>query len=444
MKKLEVIVFHSDTVVIKFDEFIPQQAGFSTYPLQGAEIPVECAIGPKTIVLIWDTTQSRQGILCLEAIRRISAKVPVCMVAENPTEAYILAALRLHAHDFFRLTENTSADIRRAIQDIMQESQQTWTAKQGHWLNFFSRRTADMWQLFKQLGQPIQNPASQHMLGIVAPQASLWFNDSPEKEYASDISVQFFGAFRLKIKGKSVPDIKGKKNAEVLAYLLYHHEKSMHKDVLMEKFWGHVNTVSARNSLNVAICNLRKHLGGVYPGGEIIVFENDNYRINPNLDVTTDIDKFQSLWKKGRAVETEQGLHQAVGVYHKAIEVYKDEFLSHIRYEEWCESERDKLKETCLFMLHRVSTHLFERKNYEQCVHICQRMLEKDPCLEEVHRKLMVCFYHLGHHDLATKQYTKCEKILEKELSLSPSEATRNMYLGIKNGKLPRADAKTF
>ncbi len=436
MKQLEVLIFHPDTVVVKFDEFIPQHAGFTAYVLDGAVIPVECTIGPKTIVLIWDTLHDQQGILCLEAIRRKNTTVPVFMVAENPTEAYILAALRLHAHDFFRLSDTTNADIRKAIQKIMQASHQTWITRQGRRLNFITRRTAEFWQLFVQYAQLKHSPQSHNVLGVKSPQVSLWFNDNHEKEYASDIAVQFFGAFRLRIKGKTVPEIRGKKNAEVLAYLLYNHEKSVHKDVLMEKFWGHVNSISARNSLNVAICNLRKYLAGVYPNGEIILYDSDSYSISPHLEVTTDIDKFQYLWNKGRAIEAAQGLQQAMGLYQKATEVYKDEFLTNNRYEEWCESERDKLKETYLFMLNRLSTHFFKQKNYNQCVHICQRMLEKDSCLEEVHRKLMVCFHLLGHHDLALKQYFKCEKSLDKELGLTPSDVTRTMFLQIKTGNL--------
>lgn len=433
MKPLEIVVFYTDTAEIKFDECIPPTAKLTAHRLTEACNQTEYTFGKNSVVVIWDTTHNLLGMRCLEAIRRYQVKVPVLVVAENPTETYILAALRLGAHNLLRISATTT-EIRQAINDLVQQPPQRWHAKQSKWLSGLANLATDAWQTLVQASQKIQR---QDVLGIVPPQTLPFFNDKLEKGYTADISAQFFGNLRVHIKGKAAPEIKGKKNAEVLAYLLYHHEKSVHKDVLMEKFWGHVNTVSARNSLNVSMCHLRKHLSSVYPDGEVILYDNDSYCINPQLEVVTDIDKFMYLWKKGRTIENTQGLHQALHPYNKAMEVYKDDFLTNIRYEEWCEAERDKHKETYLFILHRLSTHFFEQKDFDQCVHICQRMLEKDPCLEAVHCKLMACFHHLGLHDLASKQYAKCEKILEKELSLSPSEATRSLHLSIKNGKLP-------
>ena len=39
-------------------------------------------------------------------------------------------------------------------------------------------------------------------------------------------------------------------------------------------------------------------------------------------------------------------------------------------------------------------------------------MIEKDPYLEDVHRRLMECYDQMGLRDLAKNQYTKYEKNL--------------------------------
>lgn len=301
--------------------------------------------------------------------------------------------------------------------------------------SWFQKLQSNARRLFSLKANTSGDPGSAGNLGI-APHALLPFlNVKMEQDSAADIQVQFFGSLQVKIKGKTAPDPAGKKNATVLAYLLLNHDKSVHRDVLMDKFWSDVTPSSARNSLNVAICSIRKTLAQVWPNQEIILYNNENYCINPDLEVVTDIERFIYFWKKGRTIESTQGLADALGAYNKAMHLYRDEFMANIRFDEWCESERDNLQEIYLFILNRLSAYAFEHKNYDACINICTRMLAKDDCLEDIHRKLMRCYHAMGLTDLALKQYFKCEKALEKALNLKPSEPTRELFSKIQNGQ---------
>ena len=62
-------------------------------------------------------------------------------------------------------------------------------------------------------------------------------------------------------------------------------------------------------------------------------------------------------------------------------------------------------------------------------------MLEKDPCLENVHRKLILCYYKLGLRDKAIKQYYRCAKALKDELNIEPSTPTKELFDTIRNEK---------
>ena len=68
------------------------------------------------------------------------------------------------------------------------------------------------------------------------------------------IRVQFLGKLRVEINNK--PLILNGKNALVLASLLLEYPREIHKETLMQRFW--TDSLSAKNSLNVAICNIRK------------------------------------------------------------------------------------------------------------------------------------------------------------------------------------------
>jgi DNA-binding SARP family transcriptional activator len=59
-------------------------------------------------------------------------------------------------------------------------------------------------------------------------------------------------------------------------------------------------------------------------------------------------------------------------------------------------------------------------------------MLEKDQCLEEVHRRLMECYANQGVTDKAIRQYELCKKILRRELDTQPSESTELLFREIR------------
>lgn len=258
---------------------------------------------------------------------------------------------------------------------------------------------------------------------------------NPDANRCYDMSVQFFGNLQIKVREKPAPRITGKKNTTILAYLLFHHHRFTHREMLMDQFWSDISPSSAKNSLNVAICSLRKNLSETFPNQEVIVSDSQSYGINPEIKIITDTEVFINLWKKGNAIETAQGLPPALEYYHSAVDYYKEEFLSNLRFENWCESERDNLKEIYLYILNKLGIHFFNRQEYDACIDIGKKMLREDICLEEVHRKLMRSYYLLGQPDLAYMQYFKCKKAMQEELNMHPSEPTVELFNLIQNGK---------
>lgn len=86
--------------------------------------------------------------------------------------------------------------------------------------------------------------------------------------------------------------------------------------------------------------------------------------------------------------------------------------MADFRYDEWRESERDNLKESYLVILNPLNTIFFDCAEFDAGIKICKKMIEKDPYLEDVHRRLMECYDQMGLRDLAKNQYTKYEKNL--------------------------------
>jgi DNA-binding SARP family transcriptional activator len=121
----------------------------------------------------------------------------------------------------------------------------------------------------------------------------------------------------------------------------------------------------------------------------------------------------------------------------KAYECYRGNLLENLPYADWCQEEREHLREILIQVCDRLSQIHFEREEFRLAIPYCERMLEIDPCLEEAYRMLMVCYARGGKRNLAIRQFEKCKRTLHRELSIEPSQLTRDTVLAIQEGKAP-------
>ena len=87
----------------------------------------------------------------------------------------------------------------------------------------------------------------------------------------------------------------------------------------MERFWPNTPAASAKNSLNVAIYTIRKYFDAYFEDFNLILLEKENYYINSELDIHSDIKQFLKFWEKGRSIEMTEGAQIIYGAYNKAL-----------------------------------------------------------------------------------------------------------------------------
>ena len=243
----------------------------------------------------------------------------------------------------------------------------------------------------------------------------------------TDINAMYLGRFRLFYKGKQL-DLPRSKVKNILAYLIFFHSVPQHRDKLMEKFWPGTAPSSARNCLNVAVHAIRKSFEQVEPHRKILLFNDEFYQFDPELTVEKDIDKFEYCWSVGNNLEQMLDYEESALFYNQAIAHYQGDFLEDLIYEDWAESERVSLQETYIVILDRLSRFNFEKKEFKKAIELCKKALLLDACLENIHRRLMDCYLQIGRREKAAHQYMKCVEVLKKELGVSPSALTLELY----------------
>jgi len=134
-----------------------------------------------------------------------------------------------------------------------------------------------------------------------------------------------------------------------------------------------------------------------------------------------------------QSIEREKGLEMAVNQYELAAALYKGDFMEDALYSNWTDLERENLKEIYLVILNKLSHYYSSNGKPDIAINLCNTILEKDNCREDVHRRLMKIYFRIGQRDKALKQFSRCTEILKSELEVEPMTTTISLYEQIKN-----------
>jgi DNA-binding SARP family transcriptional activator len=247
------------------------------------------------------------------------------------------------------------------------------------------------------------------------------------------VEARLFGPLRLRVDGSPVTSWVGQRGPSVLRFLLSHQGHACSRDELLAEFWPEVSPGAARNRLQVAISGLRRALQDT-TNLHVIEYADGGYRINPELLVDVDVERFDQALSAARAAERSGTTDRALAAYRDAIELYGGDFASDAPYEQWALLPRESLRLSYLDALDRVSRIQLRMNRLDDCIATGLRMLAVDPCREDAHRLLMSCYAQQGRTYQALRQYELCCRMLWATLETGPADETAQLYRVMKKG----------
>ncbi|MDX1931440.1 MAG: BTAD domain-containing putative transcriptional regulator [Capsulimonadales bacterium] len=233
--------------------------------------------------------------------------------------------------------------------------------------------------------------------------------------------LELFGGLRLWHTGNLIERFSTRKTAGVLAYLASHRGKAISRDTLADVFWPDTDPESARNSLRVALNALRKLLA-TENSADILQTDRLTVRLDPAA-FSTDLADFETTLREEARAGT---LAEKIDLAARAHSLYRGPFLDGW-YEEWVDSEQNRLAEGHRNVLHRLTSYLLEARDYERALDFASQAVHSDPLREESHRLVIRLHMAMGNPTAAMQQYRELERILRKELGAVPSGATRDL-----------------
>jgi len=245
-----------------------------------------------------------------------------------------------------------------------------------------------------------------------------------------DIAGNFFGPLEVRnSRNKSItPHWRTKKGKALFVFLIINQPTGCTKDQLIDAFWPDKDLREAAHSLQVEISSLRSILNDLsnteIENKGIINFKNQKYFLDQRFLVRTDVQEFDDLV---REAEVAEGRHQeeAMGLYRRALEVYRGDFGLDI-VDEWCESIRLSYRQKVLRILKKMGKHYAAAREYKTALEFYRRALAIDDYDEEIHVAIMRCASALGDPRTVKNQYELLvKKLAEAGITNPPAEAVR-------------------
>ncbi len=112
--------------------------------------------------------------------------------------------------------------------------------------------------------------------------------------------ARFYGCLGLgSAKGEANMNQLSRKPKSLLAYMLHHGQRALHKDQLARQFWPDSYGSCRYNSLYVAIGAIKKWSAAELGCANLIEFHHDCYRLSPEIELISDYHLFQRHYRQG-------------------------------------------------------------------------------------------------------------------------------------------------
>ena len=235
------------------------------------------------------------------------------------------------------------------------------------------------------------------------------------------LHISLLGRFSLVSDDTVVSTIDWPRLHSMLAYLVLHHTIAQSRTHLAFLLWPDSTDAQAHTNLRHLVYRLRRDLPYA---NYLLQADKQTLRWRSDAPWTLDVADFEGAIAQAEQAQSESEMRKAlVG----AIEVYHGDLLPGI-YDEWVLPERERLRQLFLGALEQLILLLEQERDYPAAINYAQRLLRSDPLHEATYRHLMRLFAVNGERAAAIRTYHSCATVLDRELALEPSSATRKVY----------------
>lgn len=225
----------------------------------------------------------------------------------------------------------------------------------------------------------------------------------------------------------NIVELFGKQLVNLLQVLLFHSEKPVQKDELIDILWPESKNPSS--ALKFSIFRLRSELNEIdfFKDKEVIVTTRKGYILNPNLDWNIDFVELQKAYNQineGAELLDEKEFKIA----RKIFRLYQGRFYASPSQLHWILQRQEVFRQMYVKTMMRTSCYLYTQKRYDEMMLMNYQAVLIEPFNEGLHYYYMKGLVATRNYREALKYYDELNDIFLSELGTGLSKRFKQLY----------------
>lgn len=225
----------------------------------------------------------------------------------------------------------------------------------------------------------------------------------------------------------NIVELFGKQLVNLLQLLLFHSEKPVQKDELIDILWPESKNTSS--ALKFSIFRLRSELNEIdfFKDKEVIVTTRKGYILNPNLDWNIDFVELQKAYNQineGAELLDEKEFKIA----RKIFRLYQGRFYASPSQLHWILQKQEVFRQMYVKTMMRTSCYLYTQKRYDEMMLMNYQAVLIEPFNEGLHYYYMKGLVATRNYREALKYYDELNDIFLSELGTGLSKRFKQLY----------------
>src|SRR5262245_57258359 len=246
----------------------------------------------------------------------------------------------------------------------------------------------------------------------------------PTAPTVQTLDMRLLGSFRLASADAPLSQLPAPRVQALLAYLALHRDVPQSRQQLAFLFWPDTSDAQARTNLRQLLHALKQAL----PQADHYVYvATQTLQWRPDAPFRLDVAEFEAALTHAASAERQRDPPAVRTALEQACAIYQGDLLPNC-YDDWILPEREQLRRAYSDALERLLLLLESQDQPRAALGYAQRLLRQDPLREETYRALMRLHATCGDRAMVRRVYQTCAAVLERELGVEPSAATRHAY----------------
>lgn len=225
----------------------------------------------------------------------------------------------------------------------------------------------------------------------------------------------------------NIVELFGKQLVNLLQVLLFHSEKPVQKDELIDILWPESKNPSS--ALKFSIFRLRSELNEIdfFKDKEVIVTTRKGYILNPNLDWNIDFVELQKAYNQIN--EGAESLDEKeFKIARKIFRLYQGRFYASPSQLHWILQKQEVFRQMYVKTMMRTSCYLYTQKRYDEMMLMNYQAVLIEPFNEGLHYYYMKGLVATRNYREALKYYDELNDIFLSELGTGLSKRFKQLY----------------